>query len=163
MQLLIAVLVIVLSVEVHSRRHCCTDPHERYTKCGPACLGDGCLITIPLICNQTNRAGCFCECGYFRDNTGKCIPGNECPHISNIAYPKSCPGVKCKAPFEYYTKSNACFEQCVPPGVQILCIEESSLGCYCLPGYKRNLSTGVCIPSNQCPGGLQPCKALEKL
>ncbi|KAJ0180064.1 hypothetical protein K1T71_004655 [Dendrolimus kikuchii] len=57
----------------------CTREHEHY-ECGSACqttcqrLGQPCPI-VNFRCNDR----CYCDFGYARDSSGKCIPIHECP------------------------------------------------------------------------------------
>lgn len=53
--------------------------NETYLPCGPACqtecatLGQPCYIAY-FRCPD----GCYCNSGYARDSTGKCIPIEQC-------------------------------------------------------------------------------------
>lgn len=131
----------------------CKDPNEYFTECGPACGGDGCTtVQRSESCDQDCKAGCFCMCGYFRNSKGVCVPGEECDApITNVDYPKYCVGKQCCADFTYLTESNSCLEQCqIPGGPLYKCATSGYLGCFCLPGYRRDPHTNECIPARAC-------------
>lgn len=68
--------------------------NEVWSKCPPACYGDSCTSFVYIRqCHQAcgPTPGCVCQCGYFRDTSGRCIPKEECgDSFTNTSYEEFC-------------------------------------------------------------------------
>ncbi|XP_075970402.1 uncharacterized protein LOC142972888 isoform X3 [Anticarsia gemmatalis] len=121
----------------------CTKANEYYDECAQTCPPQTCesigktynCPIQPLVC----RGACRCIEGYYRNQTGDCIPQKDCPP-------------SCGMNEEYNTCANGGCRRwnC---SQYILCIDplECKGGCICIEGYSRT-KNGTCIPENQCPG-----------
>lgn len=154
MKLLSCILIFFIINSIESARKCrqCRQ-NEVYMPCGPSCGGDGCNQIYYLVpCNNTCLSGCFCKCGYYRNEAGICVPANQCfgGAPSNVGYARLCPGIKCLGQYEYKTEANECEQLC--PGTEETtdCVDDVSPGCYCLPGFYRNPYTSACVPESEC-------------
>ncbi|XP_063696515.1 zonadhesin-like [Culicoides brevitarsis] len=112
----------------------CPGVHEFFNYCGSNCsttCGED-RMNCPKICVQ----GCFCKPGYRRSKfNGECVPEAKC---------QFCTG----ANEAYATCGNSCNEKCGDD--ESLCHRMCLEGCFCLPGYKRSLSDGKCVPEDKC-------------
>ena len=122
----------------------CPGAHDHYEKCGTACpdtcdnIGDGYNETSRP-CTKNCVAGCFCDKGFRRDDSGKCIKTEDCPC-------QEC------GDHEHYTDcGTACPDTCDNyKGPNRPCITLCVAGCFCDEGYVRN-DSGKCVKPDECP------------
>uniref|UniRef100_A0A914X341 WAP domain-containing protein n=1 Tax=Plectus sambesii TaxID=2011161 RepID=A0A914X341_9BILA len=113
--------------------------NEVYQQCGSACPST-CQSRNPT-CAQVCVPGCFCSPGFIRDlanGRSNCVAPNMC----------STGATACAATEQYLSCGTPCPPTCNnrSPMCQHFCVA----GCFCLPGYVRNIEN-VCILPQFCP------------
>lgn len=115
----------------------CLGNHEQYTDCGSACPLTCQNYQNPPICTAQCVAGCFCEKGYIRNETGDCVQPRQCHRCSGSNEVFSECGTACPLTCDNYKNPpKFCTKQCV-------------IGCHCEKGYVRN-KKGNCVTPCQC-------------
>ncbi|KAL4707026.1 hypothetical protein ACJJTC_000453 [Scirpophaga incertulas] len=125
----------------------CSKPNEFFS-CGSACDNECSTLNqqnrthCPIINIKCNEK-CYCDDGYARDDSGKCVPVSECKppkptcgrNEVNV-FGKSCPPDTCLSLVaKFKCDSN----------------EVSKNRCRCKPGYLRLKNGSACVPICQCP------------
>ncbi|GBO36169.1 hypothetical protein AVEN_260236-1, partial [Araneus ventricosus] len=116
----------------------CSGVNEEVVPCAKPC--NTCLIRGNCKLKRCIK-GCDCKSGYYRDDSGTCIPQDQCPGAS---HPDECSGeneemTPCAKP-----------KWCNTCGIRGNCkLKECEAGCDCKSGYYRD-DSGVCIPEDQC-------------
>uniref|UniRef100_A0A182P3S7 TIL domain-containing protein n=1 Tax=Anopheles epiroticus TaxID=199890 RepID=A0A182P3S7_9DIPT len=107
---------------------------------------------------------CLCRDGYLKDpQTMQCVPEKECSIPEDVPVLRSVvlmalvaltsnAAKVCDPIYEEYTDKAPCDDNC-----QNICTPMEDF-CACRFGYLRDLSTGKCIPSDQCTPLLEPIK-----
>ncbi|KAJ8732218.1 hypothetical protein PYW08_014948 [Mythimna loreyi] len=122
------------------------DRENEYFECGSACDNECATLGVQnktncpiknIVCNRK----CYCEDGFARDDSGKCVPVEKCQPI-------------CKGENEVFTD---CMKSCPPDTCLSLVAffkcdsrEPCKKGCVCKPGYLRQHPDSPCIPTCQC-------------
>nr|XP_049703173.1 zonadhesin isoform X6 [Helicoverpa armigera] len=120
----------------------CVEGTCRHQNCTQKGMPLGCPGLIPGAC----KPGCICKENYLRDESGSCVPEDECDEEEG---PKTCPPnedlVDCA---NALCRSLNCNERGIlPPCPSVSkCIKD----CVCKYGYLRD-ENGVCVPKEQCP------------
>ncbi|GBN54524.1 hypothetical protein AVEN_127161-2, partial [Araneus ventricosus] len=117
----------------------CSGVNEEVVPCAKPC--NTCLIRGNCKLKRCIK-GCDCKSGYYRDDSGTCIPQDQCPGAS---HPDECSGEnEEKMPCAKPKWCNTC-------GIRGNCkLKECEAGCDCKSGHYRD-DSGVCIPEDQCP------------
>ncbi|KAI5636359.1 trypsin inhibitor like cysteine rich domain-containing protein [Phthorimaea operculella] len=133
--------------------------NEKLVKCRTICPPQNCdLPYTDYYCTEESKIceqGCDCIEDHFRNSSGICVPSDQCSPPPQCGYNEKlvecrtiCPPQSCDLPYtEYY------------------CTEESKIceqGCDCIEDHFRN-SSGICVPSDQCPPPTPQCGYNEKL
>ncbi|XP_049876367.1 zonadhesin-like isoform X2 [Pectinophora gossypiella] len=108
-------------------------PHQVYSSCRSC--EKTCSSPIPE-CSQPCSAGCFCEDGYLKAPSGKCVKLEECPRD------------KCQDPDEEFVCRYGCEARCDT----LKCRSRPRrcvLGCHCRLGLLRDVN-GKCVAPNNC-------------
>ncbi|KAG4079432.1 hypothetical protein HA402_015682 [Bradysia odoriphaga] len=123
----------------------CTRVHEKYLSCSNGCQTTCQNYNNPPICTMecsTAKAGCYCEAGYVRSDSGDCVLTSQCE-----------PTPTCTRVHEKYLScSNGCQTTCQNYNNPPICTMECSTakaGCYCEAGYVRS-DSGDCVLSTEC-------------
>ncbi|CAL1266709.1 unnamed protein product [Larinioides sclopetarius] len=120
----------------------CSGVNEEIVSCAKPKTCNTCLIRGNCKLKRCEK-GCDCKSGYYRDDSGVCIPQDQCPGATS---PSECTGeneemVSCAKP-----------KWCNTCGIRGNCkLKQCEAGCDCKQGYYRD-DSGVCIPEDQCPG-----------
>ncbi|PZC75815.1 hypothetical protein B5X24_HaOG205635 [Helicoverpa armigera] len=120
----------------------CVEGTCRHQNCTQKGMPLGCPELVPGAC----KLGCICKENYLRDESGSCVPEEECDEEEG---PKTCPPnedlVDCA---NALCRSLNCNERGIlPPCPSVSkCIKD----CVCKYGYLRD-ENGVCVPKEQCP------------
>nr|XP_049703206.1 zonadhesin isoform X9 [Helicoverpa armigera] len=139
----------------------CPGEHEHYA-CGGPC--DDVCSTLHVQ-NKTTCAftecqpSCYCDDGYARNDSGICIPIEECAVTAQDIEerPTNIPisqenNDKCPGEHEHYACGGPCDDVCSTLHVQnktTCAFTECQPSCYCDDGYARN-DSGICIPIEEC-------------
>ncbi|XP_063890544.1 zonadhesin isoform X2 [Helicoverpa armigera] len=129
----------------------CVQATCRHQNCTQKGMPLGCPGLVPGAC----KPGCICKENYLRDESGSCVPEEECDEEEG---PKTCPPnedlVDCA---NALCRSLNCNERSIlPPCPSVLkCIKD----CVCKYGYLRD-ENGVCVPKEQCP--IPTCQSNEE-
>ncbi|GFT53006.1 hypothetical protein NPIL_616831 [Nephila pilipes] len=101
-----------------------------------------------LVCNK----GCDCKKGFYRDDTGMCIPELQCPLIDTTPPPDVCDDDE-----QFYECIPSCSRTCkaYTRKPKIFCNQLCVRGCFCKEGLYQN-DDGVCVPPEQCPNAPPP-------
>ncbi|KAL0832214.1 hypothetical protein ABMA28_001665 [Loxostege sticticalis] len=87
--------------------------------------------------------GCVCLDGHLRNDSGVCVPKEECP-----PEPSNCNGDRNAT---YQECPSACQPTCEKPELPEACIDMCApAGCVCNPGYVRS-KEGICVLPQDCP------------
>ncbi|XP_047020461.1 zonadhesin-like isoform X3 [Helicoverpa zea] len=126
--------------------------NEEFSECVQAtcrhqnCTQKGMPLGCPGIVTGDCKPGCICKENYLRDESGSCVPEEECDEEEG---PKTCPPnedlVDCA---NALCRSLNCDERgIIPPCPSVSkCIKD----CVCKYGYLRD-ENGICVPTEQCP------------
>ncbi|KAG6447521.1 hypothetical protein O3G_MSEX004992 [Manduca sexta] len=112
---------------------CASD--EEFLSCGwcePSC-SDPAPICPVGVCTR----GCLCRPPLLRHRSGHCVQEKDClPH-------------KCTEPNEEYVCRYGCEPRCDRPTCTVR-PRRCALGCHCRLGYLRDITTGLCVTSDNC-------------
>ncbi|KAF9816840.1 hypothetical protein SFRURICE_009213, partial [Spodoptera frugiperda] len=115
--------------------------HEYYA-CGPPCDTMCPTLYNGTDCNYTEcMTSCYCENGYARSDSGRCVLFEHCPRpfCSEFEVATNCKRVCLNETCAGIDGPNTCIEgPCAP-------------GCDCKPGFYREDERGPCIPMCECP------------
>ncbi len=97
----------------------CED-NEEYNECGSRC-GQSCLDqaqrkTCPM--RMSCVSGCFCLPGFYRNETGECVPLKKCvPPVGELITTTTPTTTRsqCRENEHYDSCGDHCFELCTPP------------------------------------------------
>ncbi|KPJ07649.1 Tenascin-X [Papilio machaon] len=131
----------------------CTRPNEEWNPCTNSCLRENCydLTTKNMACKpQGCEPRCACKNGYYRNDSGICVPESQCPP----------PPIKCGVNEEYST----CKIKCPPQFCNIsytdygICPNDTKCepGCNCIKDHLRDFE-GKCVLNDNCPPPPSTC------
>ncbi|GIY54500.1 zonadhesin, partial [Caerostris darwini] len=87
--------------------------------------------------------GCDCKPGYYRDDTGTCIPESQCPRSKKLPCPEN---------QTYYDCMPSCKRTCMTYNSTVACSTTECLkGCFCKGDHLVMNKNGECIPPEECP------------
>ncbi|KAG8177858.1 hypothetical protein JTE90_027123 [Oedothorax gibbosus] len=113
------------------------EENEQFLECGPGCQAS-CGNASITSCNLPCVRGCFCKPGFIRGPDGKCIIPQQCP-------------ILCPENEEFHECGSLCQGTCDTPSKPVgLCPTSCKRGCFCKPGFVRDLF-GRCILPEKCP------------
>ncbi|XP_055949174.1 zonadhesin-like isoform X5 [Argiope bruennichi] len=123
----------------------CDGMNEEVVPCAKPKTCNTCLIRGNCKLKRC-EAGCDCKSGYYRDDSGTCIPQDQCPGATPQCSGENEEIVSCAKP-----------KWCNTCGIRGNCkLKECESGCDCKSGYYRD-DNGVCIPQDKCPGDTPQC------
>ncbi|XP_049876368.1 von Willebrand factor-like isoform X3 [Pectinophora gossypiella] len=133
-------------------------PHQVYSSCRSC--EKTCSSPIPE-CSQPCSAGCFCEDGYLKAPSGKCVKLEECPRAEVSLGGAQEPSIEDCSSDEIYLSCGWCEPSCWEPRPQCprgVCTR----GCLCRPPLLRHHS-GHCVQQKDCRPRKGPYKKKEAL
>lgn len=93
------------------------------------------------------RNKCDCRAGYARNHCGACVLEAECDKMN----PCKCTN-PCQKKHEIFRCLNVCRKRsCNYFHWLAKGLPECTYECDCVEGYRRNTSTGECVPEENCP------------
>ncbi|CAH2044251.1 unnamed protein product, partial [Iphiclides podalirius] len=119
--------------------------NEEYLLCGSACPYNCTNPQEPVVCGEECIEGCFCKSGYLRNETGTCVPIEECVRDSAPV---------CQENEEFMHCGSACPATCSQPE-PLVCSLVCSVGCFCKSGYYRDEGSNKCVTLDKC--SVKPC------
>ncbi|CAG9122583.1 unnamed protein product [Plutella xylostella] len=119
----------------------CPGINEEPTTCVPC--DEYCRYRLKksdIACSSVCNAGCRCVDGFYRLDSGECVPVDQCspPQCYENEYHDTC-GPYCEE--SCATMNNTC-QVCLSG-----CVE----GCFCQPGFIRDRYGLNCVTPDQCP------------
>ncbi|XP_055930162.1 zonadhesin-like [Argiope bruennichi] len=113
-------------------------PNEEFKECGLPCQITCDNLGIPALpCPLQCTKGCFCKPGFVRNRDGDCVRPSSCPIV-------------CGENEEFQKCGTACPATCISGTEQRPCRAICVRGCFCKPGFVRDLS-GNCVRPELCP------------